>query len=72
MAIYKTNYGLNVSVDIQRNNETNIAEVYVLAPIYMNYMWKMPHCYNSKDYSDNQILKDNDFHRVLFNAYGAN
>jgi hypothetical protein len=63
---YPTKYGLNVSVEIVRDNQH--AQVKVIAPIYINKEWLMPHSY-SLEFSDHQIMHDSDFIRVMLNHY---
>ena len=67
--IYPTSFGLNVSVQIVRDTEEDIAYVDVIAPMYINKQWRMGHSYTSSMFSDYQILKDNDFIRVMFSHY---
>lgn len=67
--VYPTSFGLKVSVQIVRDTEEDIAYVDVIAPMYMNKQWRMGHCYASSMFSDYQILKDNDFIRVMFSHY---
>lgn len=62
---YKTNFGMDVSVQIIR--EENV-KVKVIAPLYMRKEWVMDHCY-STDFSDHQIMRDSDFLRVMSRAY---
>lgn len=67
MNTYHVSYGLDVSVEILREN--GIASVSVIAPVYKNKRWEMPHCY-SDTFTDAQILRDSDFLRVLSRRYG--
>lgn len=67
--LHPTKYGLNVSVEIVRDSETDNAQVHVYAPLYMNKQWVMNHSYRSSEFTDYQILKDFDFVRVMCNHY---
>lgn len=62
---YPVNFGLKVSVNIIRDNIKDIAIVQVNAPMYINKQWTMPHSYKSSHFTDNKILNDSDFIRVL-------
>lgn len=61
-------YGNKVSVRIRRENGYAYVEVH--APLYVNKLWDMPHCYYAADFTDGQILRDHNFIRVLTNGYG--
>lgn len=67
--IYPTSFGLDVSVAIVRELESNTAFVDVIAPHYVNKKWRMGHSYNARHYTDQKILKDPDFIRVMFAHY---
>jgi hypothetical protein len=64
-----TPYGLDISVEIVRDSETDTARVDVHAPLYMRKLWTMPHSYRASHFSDAQILKDSDFKRVMLTHY---
>lgn len=66
---YKTKYGLDVSVEIIRDNISDTAQVKVFAPLYVNKEWVMLHSYKSSQFTDNKILNDSDFHSVLSKHY---
>ena len=66
---HKTNYGLDVSVEIVRDPETDTAYVDVIAPIYVNKKWRMKHSYTASQFTDGEILRDHDFNTVLSKAY---
>ena len=67
--IYPTSFGLKVSVEIERDSDKDIAYVNVIAPLYVNKDWRMPHSYKASQFSDGQILNDSDFIRVMLNHY---
>lgn len=67
--LHKTNFGMNVSVEIVRDSETDTAYVHVYAPIYTNKHWVMAHSYRSSQFNDYAILKDNDFSTVMCKHY---
>jgi len=67
--LHPTKYGLNVSVEIVRDSETDTAHVHVHAPIYMNKHWVMNHSYKSSAFTDFQIIKDSDFVSVMCKHY---
>lgn len=69
MQEYKVPYGLNVSVKIDRDED--LVQVIVIAPMYVNKTWTMSHCY-SCDFTDYQILNDQDFVTVMLNHYPGN
>lgn len=60
-------YGFKVSVVIRREGDT--AFVDVLAPMYLNKKWTMKHSYRADHFTDEQIVKDRDFVRVMFSHY---
>ena len=60
-------YGLKVSVMIRREGDE--AYVDVIAPLYVNKDWTMPHSYNASQFTDEQIIKDSDFVRVMLGHY---
>jgi hypothetical protein len=62
-------YGLKVSVEIVRDAEADSAKVIVHAPLYVNREWTMKHSYKSSEFSDQMILNDSDFTRVMFNHF---
>lgn len=64
-----TPYGLNVSVEIVRDKDTDTARVDVYAPMYTRKLWTMPHCYKASQFTDSQIINDSDFHRVMLKHY---
>lgn len=66
---YSTKYGLDVYVEIIRDDITDIAYVKVISPMYINKEWTMPHSYKSSEFTDNAILKDSDFNSVLLKHY---
>lgn len=66
---YPIKYGLNVSVEIIRDNISDNAQIKVYAPMYINKEWIMKHSYKSSQFTDNQILNDADFHYVLCKHY---
>lgn len=66
---YPVKYGINVSVEIIRDNISNSAQIKVIAPMYLNKEWVMKHSYKSSEFTDYQILNDADFHSVLTKHY---
>lgn len=66
---HKTSFGLDVSVEIVRDAETDTARIDVHAPIYMCKLWTMPHSYRASQFTDAQILKDRDFVTTMCNHY---
>lgn len=66
---YPVKYGINVSVEIIRDNISNSAQIKVIAPMYLNKEWIMKHSYKSSEFTDYQILNDDDFHSVLSKHY---
>lgn len=64
--LYKTKYGLNVSIELIRAIDR--VDVKVISPLYMKKEWYMDHCY-SLEFSDYQILNDHDFTRVMMNHF---
>ena len=69
---YPVKYGLNVSVEIIRDNVSDNAQIKVYAPLYLNKEWFMSHSYRSSQFADNQILNDSDFNSVLSKHYPIN
>jgi len=67
--VYKTEYGLNVSVEIIRDAETDNARVKVIAPMYMNKEWFMGHSYKASEFSDYEILRDHSFTTTMIEHY---
>lgn len=67
--LHKTRFGLDVSVEIVRNTETDTAHVHVHAPMYVNKHWVMKHSYQSSAFSDSKILRDSDFISVMAKHY---
>lgn len=65
----KTDFGFDVSVVIVRDTVTDTASVHVHAPMYTNKEWIMPHSYRASHFTDDQIIKDSDFIRVMCNHY---
>ena len=68
MKIYKVDYGIDVSVRIDRDDENDLVAVTVLAPLYMRTEWKLA-CQWSTNFSDNQILKERTFVTAMVEAY---
>ena len=66
---HKTKFGLDVSVEIFRDAETDAARVDVHAPLYMKKFWTMPHSYRASQFTDHQILEDSDFISVMCKHY---
>jgi hypothetical protein len=64
-----TSYGCKVSVEIERDAETDTATVNVHAPLYIKKFWTMPHCYKASQFTDLQIINDSDFKRVMFSHF---
>lgn len=62
---YAVPYGVNVSVEIVRDSEADIARIFVLAPLYMRKKWEFEHCYSDSMFTDDQIMKDSDFVRKM-------
>jgi hypothetical protein len=60
-------YGLNVSVSIRREGDTAFVDVH--APLYLNTLWTMPHCY-AASFTDGRILRDHNFITQMTNHYG--
>lgn len=67
--MYKTPYGLKVSVEIVRDTATDTARVVVHAPLYVIKQWTMSHSYKASEFSDHEILRDHDFVRVMSKRY---
>jgi hypothetical protein len=67
--LHPTKYGINVSVEIVRDSETDTAHVHVHAPMYINKYWVLNHSYQSSAFTDSQILKDSDFVSVMYKHY---
>lgn len=63
--IYTVPYGIKVSVEIVRDSESDIARVFVIAPLYMRKRWEFEHCYSAKMFADDQIMIDSDFVRKM-------
>lgn len=66
---HKTSFGLDVSVEIVRDAETDTARVDVHAPMYVRKLWTMPHSYKASQFTDFQIINDSDFVRVMLAHY---
>ena len=64
---YKVPYGINVSVEIVAG-EDDSKEVIVHCPCYKKKRFKMKHSY-SHLYTNAEILRDSDFHRVMINHF---
>lgn len=64
-----TPYGLNVAVEIIRDDQTDTAHVHVHAPLYVKNHWVMDHCYRASQFTDFQIINDSDFTRVMLAHY---
>ena len=69
-AIYQTDHGFKVSVEIVRDTDRDEAKVIVLADFYKEKRYTMPHSYTASQFTDEQILKDSDFLHVMFQRYG--
>ena len=67
--IYPTSFGFKVSVEIVRDIATDTAFVNVIAPTYVVKEWVMPHSYEASSFTDQEILRDSDFIRVMFNHF---
>lgn len=67
--LHKTQFGLDVSVEILRDTETDTAKIKVHAPLYMQKEWFIQHSYKSSHFTDSQILKDCDFVSVMIKHY---
>lgn len=67
--LYKTKFGLDISVKIVRDSEKDTATVHVFAPMYLKKHWVMSHSYKSSEFSDSQILRDSDFVSVMARHY---
>lgn len=65
---YPTNFGLDVSVQLIRDESKDIVRVKVLSPMYVEKEWFMDHSY-STSFTDHQILNDSDFIRVMNQAF---
>jgi hypothetical protein len=66
---YLVPFGVDVSVRITRFTERDEARVQVIAPLYMRKEWDMSHSYKSSEFTDQEIMRDGDFLRVLSKAY---
>jgi hypothetical protein len=64
-ANYTVPYGFKVSVDIIRDEAEDIAHVDVIAPMYVNKVWRMSHSYKAARFSDADILRDSSFVSVM-------
>lgn len=64
---YAVPYGLNVSVSIHREGDTEWVDVH--APLYMRKVWRMPHCYHAQHFTDAQILKEPNFITTMLKHY---
>lgn len=62
-------FGLDVSVVIRRETDTDTAFVDVLCPMYKAKKFTMPHSYRASHFTDAQIINDSDFIRVMFNHF---
>jgi hypothetical protein len=67
--LHKTKFGLDVSIEIVRDSETDSAHVHVHAPIYKNKHWVMAHSYRASEFTDFQIINDADFVSVMCKHY---
>lgn len=67
--MYKTKYGLDISVEIIRDNANDVATVKVIAPMYVNKEWIMSHSYKASQFTDYAIMRDSDFNSVLSKHY---
>lgn len=65
MTTFPTSYGCKVSIEIERDTETDTAAVNIHAPLYIKKFWKMPHCYKASQFTDLEIINDSDFKRVM-------
>jgi hypothetical protein len=66
---YKTPFGLDVSVEIMRDKETDTAKVIVHSPMYIVKLWEMSHSYKASQFSDHKILRDSNFVSVMLGRY---
>jgi hypothetical protein len=66
---HKTTFGLDVSVEIVRDAETDTARVNVYAPLYGRKFWTMAHSYKASAFTDFQIINDSDFVSVMLKNY---
>ena len=69
--IYPTKYGLDVSVEILRDTETDTAQVKIYAPMYVNKEYMLPFSFSSSQFTDAKILKDHDFNTCMLKRYGT-
>lgn len=69
--IYPTKYGIDVSVEILRDTETDTAQVKVYAPMYKNKEYILSFSFTSSQFTDREILRDRDFNRVMSQSYGT-
>ena len=63
----KTKFGFDVSVSIERSNGDAVVTVH--APMYVNTKWMFPIVY-SDEFTNEQIINDNDFYRIMVSHYG--
>ena len=68
---YKTEYGLNVSVEIIRDEETDNAQIKVLSPMYVKKEWFLGLSFKSSEFTDSEILRDRDFKSVMLKHFGT-
>lgn len=69
--IYPIKYGLDVSVEILRDAETDTAQVKIYAPMYVNKEHVLPFSFRSSQFTDAKILKDHDFNTYMLKRYGT-
>lgn len=66
---YQTKYGFKVSIEIIRDNVSDTAKIKVIAPMYINKEWIMPHSYKSSEFTDYEIMRDTDFITTMLKHY---
>ena len=68
--IYKTDYGYKVFVEVVRDTEKGLANVRVLAPMYVNKEFLLETSWTAQDFSDSQILGDDQFNKLMTRYFG--
>ena len=68
--IYKTDYGYKVFVELVRDTEEGVTKVRVLAPMYVNKEFLLETCWSEQDFSDSQILGDEQFNKLMTQHFG--
>lgn len=68
---YKTEYGLDVSVEIIRDAETDNAQIKVYSPMYVKKEWILGLSFKSSEFTDSEILRDRDFKSVMLKHFGT-